>query len=80
LLPKDQQPLVLDDSTLASDAIERLVDNGFSQIPVHWTKEEPHYDVSSGLTGGQFRGATGPRRATNGRGQWCYLDIFSTLT
>jgi len=36
--------------------------------------------VSSGLTGGQFRGATGPRRATNGRGQWCYLDIFSTLT
>lgn len=34
LLPKDQQPLVLEGSTLASDAIERLVDNGFSQIPV----------------------------------------------
>jgi len=34
LLPKDQQPLVLDASTPASDAIERLVDNGFSQIPV----------------------------------------------
>lgn len=34
LLPKDQQPLVLDGAALASDAIERLVDNGFSQIPV----------------------------------------------
>lgn len=34
LLPKDQQPLVLDGSTPASDAIERLVDNGFSQLPV----------------------------------------------
>ena len=34
LLPKDQQPLVLDGSTPASDAIERLVDHGFSQIPV----------------------------------------------
>src|SRR4051812_32672740 len=34
LLPKGQVPLVLEGSTLASDAIERLVDNGFSQIPV----------------------------------------------
>lgn len=34
LLPKDQQPLVLDGSTSASDAMERMVDNGFSQIPV----------------------------------------------
>lgn len=34
LLPKGQQPLVLEGSTPASDAIERLVDNGFSQIPV----------------------------------------------
>ena len=34
LLPKDQQVLVLDGTTPASDAIERLVDNGFSQIPV----------------------------------------------
>ena len=34
LLPKGQQPLVLGGATLASDAIERLVDNGFSQLPV----------------------------------------------
>ena len=34
LLPKGQVPLVLEGSTLASDAIERLVDNGYSQIPV----------------------------------------------
>lgn len=34
LLPKDQNPLVLDLQTLASDAIERMVDNGFSQLPV----------------------------------------------
>lgn len=34
LLPKDQQPLVLDGSTPVGDAIERLVDNGFSQVPV----------------------------------------------
>jgi CBS domain-containing protein len=34
LLPKDQQPLVLDASTLASNAIERMVDSGYSQIPV----------------------------------------------
>ena len=34
LLPKDQQLLVLDGATPASDAIERLIDNGFSQIPV----------------------------------------------
>lgn len=34
LLPKGQQSLVLEGSTLTSDAIERLVDNGFSQLPV----------------------------------------------
>ncbi len=34
LLPKGQQPLVLEDSTRAADAIERLIDNGYSQIPV----------------------------------------------
>lgn len=34
LLPKDQQPLVLEGSTPAGDAIERMVDNGFSQVPV----------------------------------------------
>ena len=34
LIPKDQQTLVLDGSTPASDAVERLVDNSFSQIPV----------------------------------------------
>ncbi len=34
LLPKDQQPLVLEGATLARDAIERLGDNGFSRIPV----------------------------------------------
>ena len=34
LLPKEQQPLLLDGSTLASNAIERLIDNGYSQIPV----------------------------------------------
>jgi len=30
--------------------------------------------VSGGLTGGQFREAMGPRRVTNGRGQWRYLE------
>lgn len=34
LLPLEQQPLMLEGSTLVSDAIERLVDHGFSQIPV----------------------------------------------
>lgn len=34
LLPKDQQPLMLDGGTPAGSAIERMVDNGFSQIPV----------------------------------------------
>ncbi len=34
LLPKDQQPLTLEGSTPASDAIERLIDSGFSQVPV----------------------------------------------
>lgn len=34
LLPKDQQPLKLDGSTLAGSALERMVDNGFSQVPV----------------------------------------------
>lgn len=34
LLPKDQEPLVLDGSTPAHDAVERLIDNGYSQIPV----------------------------------------------
>lgn len=34
LLPKKQQPLVLDGTTPASDPIERMVDNGLSQIPV----------------------------------------------
>ena len=34
LLPKDQQPITIDDDTLAADAIERMVDAGFSQLPV----------------------------------------------
>ena len=34
LLPKDQPALILEDKTLASDAIERMVDSGYSQIPV----------------------------------------------
>ena len=34
LLPKDQQPLVIDDDVPAHDAIERMVDNNFSQLPV----------------------------------------------
>lgn len=34
LLQKGQQPLVLEGSTPASDAIERLVDKGYLQIPV----------------------------------------------
>ena len=34
LLPKDQQSLVLDDDTPAHDAIERMIDNNFSQLPV----------------------------------------------
>lgn len=34
LLPKDQQPLVVDDDVPAFDAIDRMVDNGFSQLPV----------------------------------------------
>ncbi len=34
LLPKDQQPLVIDDDAPAHDAIDRMVDNNFSQLPV----------------------------------------------
>jgi hypothetical protein len=34
LLPKDQQPLLLDGATPAGGALERMVDNGFSQVPV----------------------------------------------
>ncbi|MCA9249519.1 MAG: CBS domain-containing protein [Phycisphaerales bacterium] len=34
LLPQGQEPLTLEDKTPASDAIERMVDNGFSQVPV----------------------------------------------
>lgn len=34
LLPKGQDPLTLEDTTIASDAIERMVDSGFSQLPV----------------------------------------------
>lgn len=34
LLPKGQEPLLLEASTTTGDAIERLVDNRFSQIPV----------------------------------------------
>ncbi len=34
LLQKDQQPLVLEAKTLAGDAIERMIDSGYSQIPV----------------------------------------------
>ena len=34
LLPIDQQVLTIPDDTLAADALERLVDNGYSQLPV----------------------------------------------
>jgi hypothetical protein len=34
LLPKDQQPLVIRDDMLAYDAIDRMVDNNYSQLPV----------------------------------------------
>ncbi len=34
LLPTDQQVLTISDDTLAADALERLVDTGYSQLPV----------------------------------------------
>jgi hypothetical protein len=34
LLPKDQQPLAIDCHVPAQDAIERMIDNNFSQLPV----------------------------------------------
>lgn len=34
LLPKDQQPLVVDDIIPVHDAIERMIDSNFSQLPV----------------------------------------------
>lgn len=34
LLAQDQLPLLLEDTALAGDAIERMMDTGFSQIPV----------------------------------------------
>lgn len=34
LLPKDQQPLVIEDNMPAHDAIDRMVDDNFSQLPV----------------------------------------------
>ena len=34
LLPKDQQPLLIGDDTPCQDAMERMVDNNFSQLPV----------------------------------------------
>jgi hypothetical protein len=33
LLPKDQQPLIIDDDTVAQDAIDRMMENNFSQLP-----------------------------------------------
>ncbi len=35
MLPKDQIALTIDADMLASDAIDRMVDSGFSQLPVH---------------------------------------------
>lgn len=40
LLPKDQLLLTLPDSTIASDAIERMIDLQFSQVPVTNTHDE----------------------------------------
>jgi hypothetical protein len=34
LLPQDQQPLIIDDDTPAHDAIERMIDDNFSQLLV----------------------------------------------
>jgi len=34
LLPADQQVLTIRDNTIAADALERMVDSGFSQLPV----------------------------------------------
>jgi len=34
LLPKDQEPMIIPEATLASDAIERMVDYNFSQLPI----------------------------------------------
>ena len=34
LLPVDQQVLSLPDDTIAADALERMVDTGYSQLPV----------------------------------------------
>lgn len=39
LLPKGQQPLIIEDRTPAHDAIERMVDHNYSQLPV---KNEEH--------------------------------------
>ncbi len=34
LLPKGQQPLSVEDTTLIFDALDRMMDNNYSQIPV----------------------------------------------
>ncbi len=40
LLPKHQQPLIIDEDTAAHDAIERMIDNNFSQLPVQNDKSQ----------------------------------------
>src|SRR5581483_10460607 len=34
LLPKSQEPLTVDEGTPAYDAIDRMIDTGYSQLPV----------------------------------------------
>ena len=47
LLPKGQQPLTVEDTTLIYDALDRMMDNNYSQIPVR-NKEGKIIGVSRG--------------------------------
>lgn len=41
LLPKGQEVLVLEDKTTAGEAVERMVDSGYSETVLHKTTEVP---------------------------------------
>lgn len=59
LLPKDQQPLTIDDDTKSADAIERMIDSGYSQLPVR---------NSEGLINGVFTWKSFGKRVSDLKG------------
>ena len=68
LLPQDQQQLVLEDTATTGDAIERMMDTGFSQIRYQLSIHPKHCLIRNGCVVGGDRRHRDHRNGRDGCG------------